>query len=80
MAAAPESPFANAQLHPEPAQPREAAWGKRQVADSAAAMGLECLPDASGQGLWRGALCSAAYRQALGGQRASRSGADGCKL
>lgn len=50
-----------------------------QGADSAA-VGLQRRPDASGQRSRRGALCSAAHRQALGGQGASCGGADGCKL
>ena len=41
---------------------------------------LERPPEALGQGSRRGALRSAAHRQALGGQSSGGGGADGCKL
>lgn len=47
---------------------------------ASAAVRLERSPDACGQGLWRGALGSAAHGQALGGQGARGGGADGCEL
>lgn len=62
------------------ARRRAAQPGKVARAAGSAAAGLKHPPDAGGQGLWRGALCSTAHRQALGSQGASCGGANGCKL
>lgn len=45
-----------------------------------ACVGLERRPDASSQGLWRGALGGAAHGQALRSQGVGRGGADGREL
>ena len=66
----------NAWLHTEAAtQPGEGAG-----ASHSARVGLECRPDAGGQGAWRGALCGAAHGQALCGQGLGCGGADGHEL
>lgn len=62
---------------PRPRLPAPAVAGR---ATDSAAGGLEGQPEALGQGWRRGALGQAAHRQALGGQRAGRAGADGSKL
>lgn len=45
-----------------------------------ARVGLEHRPDAGSQGVWRGALCGAAHRQALRGQGVGCGGANGHEL
>lgn len=55
-------------------------WSSAIWEANSAAVRLKRHPDARSQGSRRGALRSAAHRQALGGQGARGGGADGCEL
>lgn len=59
---------------------RQQPGGRGTRVAGSAAVGLKRHPDASSQGLGRGALSRAAHRQALRGQGARCAGADGGKL